>query len=159
MHLEEDYVIAKYSQNLYRMAFSVCRSEADAQDAVQETFVKYWKQNQDFESEEHIRNWLMKTVINQARDIRRSFFVKNRVSWQETMDAMVFEEPKDKWLFETVMEMNPRYRVVLQLFYYENYSVKEIADLLACSESAVKTRLCRARARLKEKLEEEWNDE
>ena len=76
------------------------------------------------------------------------------------METLSFPDPQSRNLFEDVMKLPDKYRIVIHLFYYEDYSVREIADILKLSESNVKTRLSRGRSLLKTALKEEWeNDE
>ncbi len=75
------------------------------------------------------------------------------------METLVFETPESENLFEMVMKLPERYRIVIHLYYYEDYSVNEIADILKLSESNVKTRLSRGRAMLKNVLKEEWDND
>ena len=75
------------------------------------------------------------------------------------METLDFQFPEDRGLFETVMGLPEKYRVVLHLYYFEDYSVKETAALLSVTEGSVKTRLSRARAMLKEILREDWADD
>ena len=75
------------------------------------------------------------------------------------METLTFETPEAENLFETVMQLPEKYRIVIHLYYYEDYAVSEIADILKLSESNVKTRLSRGRAMLKEVLKEEWDDD
>ena len=75
------------------------------------------------------------------------------------METLTFETPESEELFETVMKLPEKYRIVIHLFYYEDYTVHEIADILRITESNVKVRLSRGRVMLKEKLREEWEDD
>ena len=75
------------------------------------------------------------------------------------METLTFETPESENLFETVMQLPEKYRIVIHLYYYEDYSVGEIAKILKLSESNVKTRLMRGRAMLREVLKEEWDDD
>ena len=75
------------------------------------------------------------------------------------MEELNFPDSQSEELFEAVMKLPEKQRSVIHLFYYEDYSIKEIADILKLSESNVKTRLTRGRAMLKEHLKEAWNDE
>ena len=156
--LNEAYI--KYADKVFAAAFSVCRNQADADDIVQDTFIKYHSNEQDYNDEEHIRAWLLRVAINRAKDISKSFWQKNKVSWEEYINDLSFEEPADSRLFEAVMKLPKKYRIVIHLFYYEDYSVKEIAAVLNRSEGTVKSQLCRGRKLLKDMLMEEWdNDE
>lgn len=160
MQPEPEYLIGKYQNNLYLAAYSVLQNPADAQDAVQMTFIKYLQQNTDFEDEEHVRKWLFRTVFNQAKDIRRSLFRRRSVPIDAIAEQpAAMESQADRDLFEAVSALPAKERSVLQLYYYENYSTREIAELLSLSEAAVRKRLSRARNLLREKLKGDWENE
>ena len=132
----------------------------DAEAAVQETFVQYYTSRKEFENEQHIRAWLLRVVINKAKNINRTFWKKNKCSLEDYMENLSFSDSQSRNLFEEVMKLPDKYRIVIHLFYYEDYLVREIAEILKLSESNVKVRLSRGRALLKDSLKEEWeNDE
>lgn len=149
----------KYQNNLYAAAFNVCKNAEDAKDVVQDTFIQYHLLKKDFDNEQHIRAWLIRVAINKAKNMNRTFWRKNKVPLEEYMETLTFETPESEELFETVMKLPEKYRIVIHLFYYEDYTVHEIADILKITESNVKVRLSRGRAMLKEKLQEEWEDD
>ncbi len=146
----------KYQDNLYIIAFNVCKNAEDAKDVVQDTFIQYYSAKKEFDNEQHIRAWLIRVAINKAKNVNGTFWRKNKISLEDYMETLVFETPESEELFETVMHLPEKYRIVIHLFYYEEYSVHEIADILKLSESNVKVRLSRGRSLLKEKLQEEW---
>ena len=150
---------ASYQGSLFAAAFNVCRNAQDAEDIVQDTFVQYYTTKKEFESEQHIRAWLMRVAVNKAKNINRTFWRRNKISIEEYMETLVFETPAAETLFETVMQLPDKYRIVIHLYYYEEYAVREIAQILKLSESNVKIRLSRGRAMLKETLKEEWDDD
>ena len=153
-------LIEKYRNNLYTAAFNVCKNAQDAEDVVQDTFLQYWSQKKEFETEQHIRAWLIRIVINKAKNTTLAFWRRNRRSLEDYIETLTFENPESENLFEEVLKLPDKYRIVIHLFYYEDYSVREIADILKLSESNVKTRLSRGRSLLKTALREEWeNDE
>lgn len=152
-------LVASYQNNLYAVAFSICKNAEDAEDVVQETFIRYYTSNKEFENEQHIRAWLIRVVINKAKNVNHTFWRRNKVSLEEYMETLVFKTPESRDLFETVMKLPEKYRIVIHLFYYEDYAIREIADILKISESNVKVRLSRGRKLLKEALKEEWNDD
>lgn len=78
---------------------------------------------------------------------------------EDYMETLAFETPQDETLFETVMKLPEKYRIVIHLYYYEEYSVAEIAEVLKLSQSNVKVRLSRGRKLLKETLKEDWEDD
>ena len=159
MRLPVATLVARYHQNLYAVAFNVCSSREDAEEAAEDAFIQYHLSKKEFESEAHIRAWLIRVAINRAKNAARSFWRRNRTSLEETMETVHLEDESSKGVFEAVMRLPEKYRLVVHLFYYEDYSVREIAALLQISEAAVKKRLSRARAKLKETLEEVWNDD
>ena len=122
--------------------------------------IQYYTTSKDFEDEQHIRAWLIRIVINKAKNTTLAFWQRNRRSLEDYIETLTFENPESENLFEEVLKLPEKYRIVIHLFYYEDYSVREIADILKLSESNVKTRLSRGRSLLKTALKEEWeNDE
>ena len=159
MRLSLEYIVEKYKDRLYAASFSICGNSEDARDVVQDTFIKYYGSSREFDSEEHIKAWLIRVAVNRSKNIMRSFWRAKRVPWEEYMSELSYSCDEDSELFAAVMEMHAKYRIVLHLYYYEGYAVKEIAGILGVTEGAVKTRLRRGRMLLKEKLKEAWNDE
>ena len=153
----------QYQDMVYRIALSALGNAADAEDAVQEVFLKLYRQSAP-PAGDSLRYWLIRVTVNHCRDLLRSPWRKRRVSLSELpSDAADSAEPvfcrEEQWeLYRAVMALPEKYRTVVHLFYYEELSVREIAALLRLSQSAVTTRLSRARAILKERLEE-WQDE
>ena len=152
-------LIERYQNSLYAAAFNTCQNQMDAEDVVQETFVQYYTSRKEFESEQHIRAWLLRVVINKARNINRTFWKKNKCSLEDYIETLTFPNSQSRDLFEEVMKLTDKYRIVIHLFYYEDYSVREIADILKLSESNVKVRLSRGRALLRDSLKEEWEND
>ena len=145
-----EYLFGKYGEKIYRTIFCYCKNVADSEDIMQETFLKLFETNEQFESEEHIKNWLYKVAINRAINVKKSKWYK-----YQTLDetyAMNTEEQED--LYESIMKLPDKYRVVIILYYYEGYAIKEIAQLLSKSVSTINTQLQRARKRLKKYIEE-----
>ena len=149
----------KYRDNIYAIAFNYFRNRQDAEDTVQEVFLKYHRSDKDFDSAAHIRNWIIRVAINECKNVTLSSWFKKREPLADYEQTLRFEEPEQTRLFESVMALPRKYRSVLHLFYYEDYSVRETAELLGISESAVTTRLARGRNKLKKELKEVWADE
>ena len=152
-------VFQAHGDRLFSIAYTVCQNREDAEDAMQDTMIRYSCAKKEFESEEHIKAWLIRVVINRAKDIRSSFWRRNQANWEEEMASLPFEEPEDSRLFQAVMNLPEKYRTVIHLFYYEDYDIKEIAHILKCPSGTVKSRLSRARALLKDRLKEDWNND
>lgn len=152
-------LVERYQQNLYAAAFNVCKNQMDAEDIVQEAFLQYYTSKKEFDDEQHIRAWLIRVVINKAKNCNLTFWRRNKCQLDDYIETLVFETPASKELFEEVMKLPEKYRIVIHLFYYEDYSVREIADILKLSESNAKVRLTRGRTLLRNVLKEVWDDD
>lgn len=160
MKLSVDEVFRIYGDRIFSAAFSICRNKADADDVVQDTLIRYYSLSKDFENETHLKAWLLRVAINRAKDIASSFWRRNKVSWEAYMDELPFEEEADSHLFEAVMGLPEKYRAVIHLYYYEDYTVQDISRILRLSQGTVKSQLNRGRKLLKTSLQGEWdNDE
>ncbi len=144
----------KYKDTVFRVALNALGSPHDAEDVVQETLLRLWNREEPFESDEHGKHWLIRVTLNLCRNVFRAPW-RRHIPLEELHAAAVFDAPEEAALFGEVMALPEKYRTVLYLFYYEGYSVKEIGELLKVSETAVTTRLSRARQALKLKLTEE----
>lgn len=159
MRMETEVLMERYKDNLFAVAFHVCKNAADADDVVQETLIQYHTTTKQFDSEQHIKAWLIRVAINRSVNVTRSWWRRQSVPLEDYMETLAFETPEAETLFQTVMGLPEKYRVVIHLFYYEDYSVREIADILQTSEGNVKVRLTRARKLLKNTLKEDWSDD
>lgn len=159
MRQEVQELVALYRDNLFAAAFNVCKNAQDAEDAVQDTFIQYYTSSKEFENEQHIRAWLIRVAINKAKNMNHTFWRQNKRSLEEYMETLTFETPESEDLFETVMGLPEKYRIVIHLFYYEDYTIREIAKILKLSETNVKVRLSRGRKQLKDSLQEGWEDD
>ena len=155
MRLSTQEAFQRYGDRVFSTAFSICQNREDADDVVQDTFLKYHNQNKDYIDDSHLKAWLLRVAINRSKDLSTAFWRRNRVSWEEYMGELEFVQPEDKVLFEAVMQLPQKYRVVIHLFYYEEYSIAEIASSLHRSQTAVKSQLNRGRKLLKSLLTED----
>ncbi len=140
-----------YKDDVYRLALSYTKSRADAEDVCQTVFLKLMEQPS---LPENIKAWLMQVTANQCRNLLKSSWWRKSEALDDTLAAAVPEDLTD--IYRAVMALSPKYRVVVYLHYYEQCATKEIADLLHISQSAVTTRLSRARQMLKLELQEEY---
>ena len=159
MKLTVDEAFRRYGDRVFTAAFQLCRSREDADDVVQDTFLRYHTTQMNYESEEHIKAWLLRTAINRSKDLLKSFWRVHTTPWEDYMNELEFVQPEDKGLFEAVMKLQKKYRIVVHLFYYEEYSVEEIGKILRLPTGTVKSQLNRARKLLKNELMEEWENE
>jgi len=144
---------AQHRDMIYRIALNQLRSIPDAEDAMQEVLLKLYLYKGSFDSADHAKHWLIRVTLNHCRCLWRSPWKKN-VPLEELSRTIGFTEQKDSDLFLAVMELPESSRTVLYLFYYEDLTVKQIAQLMHLSVSTVTTRLYRARKRLKHDLTE-----
>ena len=149
-------IIEKYSDTVYRIALTRTKSIENAEDIFQEVFLKLSEKDPKFESEEHIKAWLIRVTINMTKNLHNSSWNKKVTNLDEDIK---FETKEESDVFEKVNELPQNYRTVIYLFYYEGYKTKEIANLLKKSEGTIKTWLFRAREILKEKMEGGFENE
>ncbi len=154
--ISAEELIEKYSDMVYRVAFSRAQNVEDARDITQEVFLKYLKYTKagnTFQEEEHRKAWLLKVAVNTGNTFVKTAWFRHRASLKEVPDVGAEMEEKSE-VYYAVMMLPEKYRLVIHLFYFEELPVKQIGDVLKISESAVKSRLHRARELLKEKLKE-----
>ena len=153
---KEEFVVftEKYMDTIYRVAYSWTRNSHDANDVTQDVLIQLYKTPKEFESDSHLKNWLIRVTVNQCKMLFRSPWRKME-DIGEYADTLGFEEESHLDLFQAVMNLDKKYRVPILLFYYENYSTTEIASILGIPEKTVSTRLFRAKAKLKNYLKEE----
>lgn len=150
----DEYIVRvaqTYSSMLLKAAYTILRSTADAEDAVQETFLKLITKRPEFSDREHEKAWLLRVVINTSRNMIKASAKKDR-----PLDESAFytqDEASD--ILGAVLSLDPKYSTIVHLYYYEGYSIKEIADILKRPSATVGTRLARARMMLKSILEGE----
>lgn len=143
------------SQRLYLIALSFTKNQADAEDILQNVYLKLWNRKKEFNSDEHMAKWLTKVCINESKDLLRLHFRKRNVPLEEAINLSNIDNTQDIDLIKAVMSLPKNQRTVIHLFYFEDLQINEIAKLLNIKESTVKTRLSRARQKLKVKLGDE----
>ena len=153
---EYEQITILYSDDVYRVALSGCKNPADAEDVTQNTFIKLWERQEPFEDLEHARKWLIRVTVNECHSLWRTPWMRKTTYLEEVQRKPSFSMKEHGELYYAVLELPVKYRQVVHLYYFEEYSVKEIAGLLKLSETAVQTRLLRARQKLKETLKGAW---
>ncbi|MGI6003523.1 MAG: RNA polymerase sigma factor [Lachnospiraceae bacterium] len=145
--------VQKYADMVYRLAIVNTNGSPDIDDIFQNVFLKLYQHQDSIHSEEHMKAWLIRVTINECRSFMTSSWHKKKVSLESVAEtaAPMPEDYSD--VTEAVMELPEKYRDIIHLFYYEEMSIKEIADALGMTEGAVKTRLRRGREFLRSKLE------
>ena len=148
-----EQIMIKHSKSLFVIAFNYTRDKLTSEDIVQDAFIKLYRARKDFESDEHIKNWLIRVTINLSLNAikrkKRYLLVDNE--YINNIQDSSNEEKKNEELYSFVCSLKNRYKDVIILYYYQGYSIKEISKILGISESGVATRLDRARKIIKEK--------
>lgn len=149
--ISAETLVDMYSDMVYRLAYARSQNFHDAQDITQEVFLKYIRSGKIFNDEEHRKAWLIRVTVNAGNSFARSAWNRHRadISEAETETEELSEKSE---VYYAVRELPEKYRVIVHLFYYEEIPVKEIGRILGIGESAVKSRLFRAREMLRERL-------
>ncbi len=154
-HREE---LADLYRRRFRMVYQIClvlmKNIPDAEDAAQTVFRKAMEREQPFRDPEHEKAWLIVTARNECRN-RLKHWWRTRRADSEALDGVVWEEPKDRDVWEHVAALPRPQRLVLYLHYYQGCTTGEIASMLKQNPSTVRARLVQARKKLKCNLEEE----
>ena len=145
-------LVETYSPMLLRLAAARLSSPADAEDAVQEAFLRLLTTHPVFRDAEHEKAWLIRTTLHRACDIRKSAARRNLPLEEAVLAAAPEAEERD--LLAAVRALPDKYGAVIHLHYYEGYSIGEIANLLGVPAPTVGTRLARGRERLRRLLKE-----
>lgn len=148
-------VIDLYADTVKRLCMTYLKNEADTEDIFQTVFLKYFESKVAFENEAHEKAWIIRVTINCCKDLLRNFFRSKTVSLEEYIRQQpgeVFSE-KDSEVLEAVLSLPEKYRNVIYLYYYEEYSAQEISDILKKNVNTIYTWLTRSKKKLKAELE------
>ena len=140
-----------YGSLIFRISYCILCNRDDAEDAVQETLLKYMTKAPEFNSEEHRKAWLIKVAANTSKNMFKLRVKRSAVDLEEVKSIGIFEN--DFETFETIMSLPKKHKIVLTLHYAEGYKCKEIAEIIGISEDAVKKRLQKGRELLKNEHE------
>lgn len=153
---EMERMITEYGDMVYRMAYIQVKNRDVADDIYQDVWIKLIRQEKAIEPEEHLKAWLLRTTINCCKDYWKSAWVQKIVgsTEQEVEESAIMESDANVRVTECVQRLPQKYRAVIHLYYYEEYSQKEIASMLGMKENTVASLLKRGRDRLKSMLAE-----
>lgn len=150
MHIQKEVFAELVRENkvpMYRLAYGILRNQMDAEDAVSEAVVKAFERLNSLRDPEKFKPWIMQIVANEARKL---YGKKKRVDLVEDASEMkLYHEDTKNELWDIVVRLDEKSRAVVILFYYEQLSLKEIGGVLDISEGTVKSRLFRAKEKLR----------
>lgn len=147
--MTDEEIIRAHFDMVYRLALSQTKSVANAEDVTQEVFLRFVENREKLKSSEHIKAWLIRVTINCSKSVFLSSWFRKTVP---LTDEITFDTPEKSEVYYAVQSLPSKYRTVIHLFYYEDMSVKEIADCLSMKESTVKSHLFRGRELLRSEL-------
>lgn len=147
-------MVCQYGDMLYRLCLILLKRESDAEDAVQETVIKYYRKAPVFEDREHEKAWLIRVATNKCRDILR--FRARHPQMDPDFPEQAAPEQSDSGILEALAALPEKYRLILTLHYIEEYRVEDIAKIIGKTSSAVKMRLMRGRKLLEEIYRKEY---
>lgn len=163
MEVTKDYIsdlLDKYGDMVLRIAYTYLKNRADAEDIVQDVFLRIIDKKPSFNDENHEKSWLIRATINMCKNKVNMFWNKNKCSIDDVQEFAVSDKYNtDTSVFQEVMALGEKYRVVVYMYYYEGYSTPEIADVIGKNETTIRSLLHRARNKLKDMLKEDYDFE
>ena len=155
MQKEVEQIYEKNKNDIYRLALSYTNNISDAEDIVANTFVKLYKNISKIKDSEHLKKRLIKVTINECKNLAISYWKRKIFLITEKEENTISTKQASNELIEALQCLATKDRIIIHLYYYENYKTKEIADIMKMTESNIKIRLHRSRKQLKEILKEE----
>ena len=143
-------IVEKYSDMIYRIAYQRVLNQYDAEDIVQEVFVKLLCNKNYFRDGEHVKAWLIRETVNLCVNY------KKKLARQKTISASQLEIPftePEREILEELYLLSDEDRIILYLYYYEEYKIREIAKILRQKQNTINSKLTRARNKLKKIME------
>jgi RNA polymerase sigma-70 factor (ECF subfamily) len=151
----EEFVY-KHENRIFRTALAIMGNKADAEDVMQEVFLKVITESQKqgfaFDSDEHEEAWLTRVTVNQCKSVLRQYKWRRTIPLEDISETHSTDDAEKSALTESINALPPKHRIAIYLFYYEGYSTKEIAEITHQNESTVRSHLARARTKLKDLL-------
>ena len=159
MEVTKDYIsdlLDKYGDMVLRIAYTYLKNRADAED-IQDVFLRIIDKKPSFNDENHEKSWLIRATINMCKNKVNMFWNKNKCSIDDVQEFAVSDKYNtDTSVFQAVMALGEKYRVVVYMYYYEGYSTPEIANVIGKNETTIRSLLHRARNKLKDMLKEDF---
>lgn len=149
---EVNRAIEKYADTVRRLCMIHLKNHADTEDIFQTVFLKYVLSSVSFENEEHEKAWLIRVTINSCKDLLKSFFRSRTIPLEAVMEQPAELPPDNREVLEAVLSLPQKYRDVVYLHYYEEYTAPQISRILGKKVNTVYTLLTRSRQMLQEKL-------
>lgn len=153
--IQVEDVVKEYTTMLYRLALLRTKEKADAEEIIQDTFLRlisYVKKGKGFESREHLKAWLLRVAVNRGISVVSSAW-QQRTEGFDNIQELPAAEKSDTYAYDYVLKLPENYRIAINLFYYEQLSTDQIADIMKTKPATVRSYLHRGREKLKEMME------
>jgi RNA polymerase sigma-70 factor (ECF subfamily) len=161
-------LMREYGEKILHLAYLMVKDRAIAEDITQEVFMKAYQAFDSFRGESSVKTWLYRIAMNESKKYLRSWSFRQifstlgqmrdeymeRVSYPDVESTVISNMNKED-IAEAVMSLSPSYRQIITLYYYEDLSIKEVAQVLGISEAVVRAKLHRARKQFKKRIEKE----
>lgn len=153
---KEEFIkkLLQYKNTVFRVAYSYTKNKSDAEDISQEVFLKLYTSDVRFDNPEQLKAWLIRVTINKSKDLLKSSWFSKRSDQTDISQNYTMNESQSE-ILEAVLSLPEKYKIVVHLYYYENYSLNEISEITGVKISTLQTRLQRGRKLLEKKLKEE----
>ena len=145
--------VERWGDLVWRLALVRTANVSDAEDVFQEVFLRYFRHEDRFDSDEHRKAWLIRCAVNRAKSLHASPWRRRTVPLETAAQIGVEDEYRE--VYSAVLSLPAKYRAVIHLFYFEGLTTAEIAGHLGIAEGTVRSQLSRGRALLREALKEE----
>ena len=144
-----EFLVNTYENTLFRTALAILGDRAGAEDAVQDTFLRWLEKRPEIKDENHEKAWLLRVTINSCKSRLRTLKLH---PLDELLEDYPAESREESGVLEAVLALPPKERAAVHLFYYEGYSTEEIAVITGQRPGTVRSHLSRAREKLREWL-------
>lgn len=148
-------IYEKYVDTVYRVCFMMLKNTSETEDATQNVFIKFMRDNTEFKTDEHLKAWFIVTAQNECKNMLKHWFRSKRDNMDDIPEASYVDDDSKKDLWEKVFSLDEKFRLPIYLYYYEGYSTSEISEILKTKHSTIRTYMSKGREKLKLLLEEE----
>lgn len=151
-----NYIYETYSNSILKISYTYLKNTTYAEDILQEVLFKIIKKDIKFLSKDKEKYWIFRVTKNLCKDVLKSSWYKTNTELNEDLSYLPNEQES---ILSSVLKLPEKYRIVIHLFYYEGYSIKEISKILKKPSATIGTWLSRAKAELKNYLKEDFDNE
>ena len=149
---ETNRALERYADTVRRICMIHLKNYADTEDIFQTVFLKYVQSSVAFDSQEHEKAWFIRVTINACKDLLKNFFHSKTVSLDELIEQPALLSEDDREVIEAILSLPKKYKDVVYLHYYEDYTAPQISRILGKNVNTIYTLLTRSKQMLKEKL-------